>query len=550
MKDVNQQQSQMAVTSLFRILGASLGFLLASCGGDDDPAPTSESDCLTTATWEPNIDGATSENHDSDVSVETEVLTGSGSIKGLGDPVDTSEEIEVTFEVDDLGTNGSFTLTAETENFPSGLIGGAYPALVYLSDGTNDLVNMSRTGSSDCVDEGYFSCSGGLCSSNSSCAPGATSAYFDRDDWEQFQIPAFGYATTNTFPSCNWSSGSPSCDFNSTFFSGGKLRTGTYTARYVLLASDYSSVSDETADLKVTVTKKSDSTAVSSSDNGALDLNIILVGDDNVNASHTTKGQANLNALMNMVFDIYNQSGTGVTLGDVRAFEWTCPSSGASFSTVDLEDLADLFEQGSSYIESSREGESLNIFLVNRVTYDTAGVTVLGVAGAIRGPMVNATGGSGLVFASFGELDTYNPDCADDDEECPDSSLESSFVDMGATIAHEMGHYLGLNHPTEADNSSDDNVPDTPECRTENQVFGGSSPDYLTHDSCLGETPCSTSCSSYDGSSTFCPTDTNCQFNHVMWYTSKNYSESSDTGDGNLFSSDSSVVINYNPFVR
>ncbi|MEM9876819.1 MAG: hypothetical protein AAF928_18115 [Myxococcota bacterium] len=35
---------------------------------------------------------------------------------------------------------------------------------------------------------------------------------------------------------------------------------------------------------------------------------------------------------------------------------------------------------------------------------------------------------------------------------------------LGETMAHEMGHYIGLNHTTERDASDHDPIPDTPEC--------------------------------------------------------------------------------------
>lgn len=541
------------ICALLCVLSASQ---LSGCNGEDGGGESSggggvsESSCevvTTGSVWVPSVTGASDSNHDSAVTVSTTTLTGSGSVIGLGQPVTADKEISITVDMSsDLGVNGSLSLVAEVTDFPSNLAGSAYPVLVSLSDGTNEWVNLALSGGDDCRGKGIFTCSGGSCTTNSDCTVGATSAFSDRRHWQQNQVPAYGYTSTNTFPTCNWSSGTPACDFNGTFFDSGKLRSGVnYTAKYVLMASNYSTLSSATAGIRVTVVKKTDTTARDASgNNGAVDLNVILTGTTNIQASRTSKGQQNLDALFQHVYNHFSQTGVGVRLGKINVFEWSCDDGGDTYANVDLDDLGAMFSAGSGMLPSSVEGDALNIFLVSTIPYSSSNLTILGVASSIGGPMINGTQSSGLAFSSFNKIDTFNPSCGGS---CPESDQESDFISMASTITHEIGHYLGLNHPSERTASSHDVVPDTPECTAE--TIGGQL--FVTHDSCRATgTDCRTNCAGYDGSSTFCSTETSCQFNHVMWWTTKNINAGAGTRDGELFSTHSSVILNYNPFIR
>jgi hypothetical protein len=120
---------------------------------------------------------------------------------------------------------------------------------------------------------------------------------------------------------------------------------------------------------------------------------------------------------------------------------------------------------------------------------------------------------------------------------------------MGLTITHEIGHFLGLNHPSEKAGLTHDPIPDTPTCTKTN----GLPQPRITPLSCQSDTvnnACNTACPIYNpGTATYCPTAAECAFNHVMWYSSKNYSSPANR-DGNILSTDSSQIINYSPFVR
>jgi len=563
-------------------------------GGDDASA---DDFVFPESSWVPSVSGMLSSNHDDSsmsvseatldsVTAHVVPLNGVGSDSAETDGVPSIATVSFTVS-ESLGTSGSISLIARAVNAEEvaevSATARVLPILVSLTDPAGkEFVQLS----SQCTTQGLYSCtSGGNCSLNSACAPQAGSAFMGataserRSQWEQHQELTSGVDVgAVTFPTCRWSgtgnltsaSGlgcpfSPS-DSNSFLTSGGVLRTGTYTARYLLLsnlidtgATTGNGALEYRADLELTTYIKKDSDAASSGYRGAVDLNVVLVGDTNVADGAASAGARNLNALFQIVHDQLSQANSEIRLGSIRAYDWDSSveasdgTSGNSWAEVDLELTPDLFALGSQGVDSATEGSGINIFLVSTIPYSSGG-TILGRAGGIPGSPKNGTLASGLVFASFDRLASFNPGCSGL-ATCPTTSQEADFIDMGATITHEIGHYLGLNHPSESDGSVHDAVLDTPQCT--NTGTGG----VLTVSSCrTGETSthpsnspartCSTACPSYNlASSTFCPTVDECQFNHVMWWTSKNV-RAGGAGDGNLISSHSGDIINFSPFIR
>jgi len=165
-------------------------------------------------------------------------------------------------------------------------------------------------------------------------------------------------------------------------------------------------------------------------------------------------------------------------------------------------------------------------------------------------------------------LSEFNSTCTGSGA-CLRDNQDGTFLEMGATIAHELGHYLGLNHPSEKVSSISeaqrhDQLSDTPTCAPRTGP-------YLDQRSCYqdtntqmgGATTCATACDAAIGggghyyvgsakSSNFCSAIAECQFNHVMWYTTKLRTKVGGVWreDGNQVSPESSAIIQWNPFVR
>lgn len=452
---------------------------------------------------------------------------------------------------EDLGEFGSLTLTAEvTSAEASNDRTAAYPVLVSLHDGVNELVNLSGCTS------GFFTCNDTTCTPNERCAPEAPSAFLGfrgserKAPWAQSNFGTEN-VSVNTFPTCNWSEGDLECSFNQRFFEDGKLRPGIYTAKYVLVSSGYTGLRDLVpATLKLTVLKKFDSTLPGST--RKMDLNVILVGDRNVQDSRTPKGKQNLDALFSHVYETYfeeNQDTVGITIGRLSVFEWCGETGGDAFAVTGSERLGELYQHGSLLMPPETEGKAINVFLITSIT-GTGSATLLGHSGGIGGSPIHGTPMSGTVFSTFEKLARFNPQCTGLGD-CARSKQEASFIDMGSTLAHEIGHFLGLNHLSESNGTVHDTLPDTPVCTQ--RSFGI---EQITAHSCHEDThvysgtglTCAQACPGYNAQSVFCPSQVECQFNHLMWWTSKNFGVDGK-GDGNYLSKNSGFRIYYSPII-
>ncbi len=171
---------------------------------------------------------------------------------------------------------------------------------------------------------------------------------------------------------------------------------------------------------------------------GAIDINAVIVG-----ATAVTEEQ--LHETFDVAAAVYMGAGD-LTIGSVSTvpLSWPDPYVESEGATINMLRGA---------VTTPDEGR-INVFFVQ----DFLEVGTLGFASAIPGPNgVHGTAGSGLVISIDSHLDDAG-------------ALD--VTTMGETIAHEIGHQLGLFHTTEDDGVEHDILDDTPFCGIENDTDG------------------------------------------------------------------------------
>ena len=172
----------------------------------------------------------------------------------------------------------------------------------------------------------------------------------------------------------------------------------------------------------------------------SLDLVVHLVGLEGLDAAsapgHRALGQA-------MEVLDRNLGDAGVSLGEITYVDPPAAAARRLSIIQGIEgpdsELAELFALSAGHGEGK-----LHFFLVEEIIGGDAGFILLGIAGGIPGPPLAGTAHSGVAVTA--------------------ADLPRRGTQIGLTMAHEAGHFLGLFHTSERNGSSHDPIPDTPEC--------------------------------------------------------------------------------------
>jgi len=171
-----------------------------------------------------------------------------------------------------------------------------------------------------------------------------------------------------------------------------------------------------------------------------VDVNVILAPGGGVPDAATAAQAPALQAVLRGAADIYRLAGISL---NVLRYQNLAPVDRQRFAVIRNEtDVPALFRTSTPPGDSVDDVLTLNLFVVQQILLGEG--NVLGISGGIPGPAgVHGFGTSGVVMTAAVVAD----------------------LEIGSqTLAHEMGHFLGLFHTTEVDAVMADDLSDTPEC--------------------------------------------------------------------------------------
>lgn len=169
---------------------------------------------------------------------------------------------------------------------------------------------------------------------------------------------------------------------------------------------------------------------------GAFDLDLWIVENQfGFDAEEAQSDSLIQNAIASLR-EVYDNA--GITIGDVAYRDLAAPQLAV------IDDVAELTELLSTP-DADRNGR-MAVFLVEQIDLASQG-TILGLSPGIPGPsFVSPAPHSGVVVSLL--------------------ALDFGPLQLGETMAHEVGHFLGLRHTTESNGLDHDPIEDTPECES------------------------------------------------------------------------------------
>jgi Pregnancy-associated plasma protein-A len=178
-----------------------------------------------------------------------------------------------------------------------------------------------------------------------------------------------------------------------------------------------------------------------------LDLNVFLTGASNLDAKAAASNPRWLQAL-DALWAIYTPA--QITRGDVRYFDLPVQSAAFGLRTCRSDGTLEPLGARSLFDSVSAAPLGVNVFLAESIDSGDSRRNLTGFS-ALPGRALNdATPRDGVLIV----FDHFDP--REDDL-------------LGQTLAHEIGHYLGLFHVREADGTSADPLTDTPKTMPEAQ---------------------------------------------------------------------------------
>ena len=172
-----------------------------------------------------------------------------------------------------------------------------------------------------------------------------------------------------------------------------------------------------------------------------LDLHVYLVGVPGVTAN-SAPADNHMKKLVAVMQRIYREMGV-----EVRVAKYIDAPKAVvdNYSIIrDFYDIYNLVATSEAPAGGIAGNLVVNVFLINDFNVSEA-PGLLGVSSGIPGMAgLHGSSGSGLVFSS--------------------ASLGRDDAALGQTMAHEIGHFLGLRHTTEHAGSDEDPISDTPTC--------------------------------------------------------------------------------------